>query len=124
MKKKILVVDDEKIVLLSIKKLLEKEGYRVETSLSAKDALDKIKSGDFSLIVCDIKLPGEDGIEFIKQVRSYLKSKKRERIPEILITGYADIHRYQEAASLGINNYLHKPFDNQDLIFAVKSFIA
>ncbi len=124
MKKKILVVDDEKIVLVSIKKLLEKEGYQVVISESAKDALNEIKNSNFSLLICDIRLSGEDGIELIKKIRNYLQNAGRGKIPEILITGYADINRYQEAAGLGINDYLHKPFDNKDLIFAVKTFAA
>ncbi len=122
-KAKILVVDDERIVLTSIKKLLEKEGYQVQVSESAKDALTKVKSDDFSLIICDVRLPGEDGIELIKKIRKHLKDNGKSEIPEILVTGYADIARYQEAADLGIKDYIHKPFDNKNLIFAVKSFL-
>lgn len=123
MEKKILVIDDEKIVLTSIRKLLEKEGYQVETSENPEDALAKVKNGSFSLIICDIRLPGQDGIELIKKIRKYLREEGREKIPEILITGYADIARYQEAVSLGISDYLHKPFDNQDLLFTVKAYL-
>ena len=122
-KAKILVVDDERIVLISIKKLLEKEGYQVQLSESAKDALEKVKNNEFSLIICDIRLPGEDGIELIKKIRKHLKDNGKSEIPEILITGYADIARYQEAVDLGIKDYIHKPFDNKNLIFAVKSFL-
>jgi len=124
MAKKILVVDDEKMVLVSIKKLLEKEGYQVFTSESAKQALEEVKNNDFSLLICDIRMPGEDGIELIKKIRKHLKDTGKNEMPEILITGYADIARYQEAVDLGIKDYIHKPFDNKDLILAVKSFLA
>jgi len=120
MTKKILLVDDERIVIKSITALLEKEGYQVESAGCAEEAMAKIKSNAFSLLICDIRLLGKNGIELVKEIRGYLESAGKPLIPEILITGYANIDCYQEASGLRVSAYIYKPFDNYDLILAVK----
>lgn len=124
MKKNILIIDDEKIVLTSIKKILEKEGFEIFLAADADEALSRVKTTEFSLIICDIRLPGQNGIELIKKIRRRLQAAGKDKIPEVLITGYADAERYQEAINLGITDYFHKPFDNKELIEAVKKAIS
>lgn len=120
MKIKILLVDDEKIVLKSLAKVLEKEGYEVKTASSAKEALFLVKSQDFSLLISDLRLPDKNGIELVREIRAYCSKKGKTKLNEILISGYADIDYYQQASDLNIKSYLHKPFDNKDLIQAVR----
>ena len=124
MSKNILVIDDEEMVTLSMKKLLKKSGYEVDTSNSGTDAMKKIKESDFDLIISDIRMPGEDGIEIVKKIRAYLLDNKKEGIPEILITGYASEDKYKSAVELQVRAYINKPFDITELLQTVKEILG
>ena len=124
MAKKILVIDDEELITKSLLKLLSAQGYDATVVPSGKDALEKIKKADFDLIISDVRMPIIDGIETIKQIRAYLAISKKKAIPEILITGYADMDTYKEAENLKVADYLYKPFDTQDFLKAVKKIIG
>ncbi len=124
MARKILVVEDEKIITKSLQKLLQKKGYEVDVTNSGREALEKIKSADFNLIICDIRMPDMDGIETIKAVRAYRSEQAKPAIPEILITGYADEEKYKNAVELNVTAYLYKPFDTEELIEAIKNSIG
>ena len=123
MSKKILLIDDEELVTKSVSMLLRTSGYEVAVAQSGKEALQKIKEVDFNLIICDIRIPEMDGIEIIKQIRSCLSDLNKKPIPEILITGYADMDKYQEAMKLKVAEHLYKPFDNTVLLSTIKKLI-
>ena len=124
MKKKILLIDDEELVIKSLLRLLSVEGYEVVVAKSGVEATEKVKQADFDLIISDVRMPGLDGIETIEQIRGYLKKLNKKTIPEILITGYADIDKYEKAMDLKVVDYLYKPFDIGDLLSLVKKNIA
>jgi len=124
MAKKILVIDDEELITKSLLKLLSNEGYNVTVVRSGKDAIEKIQEIGFDLIICDIRMPEMDGIETIKQIRIYLKKANKKSIPEVLITGYADVDKYESAMDLEVKDYLYKPFDTADFLKAVKRTIG
>jgi CheY-like chemotaxis protein len=124
MAKKILVIDDEELVIKSISKLLTKNGYAVTVVKSGKDALEKLKNTDFDLTICDVRMPQMDGIETIKQMRAYLEKANKKSPSSILITGYVDPDKYDLALDLEVANYLPKPFDNKELLEAVKNTIG
>ena len=124
MSKNILVIDDEEMVTLSIKRLLRKSGYEVDTSNNGTDAMKKIKESDFDLIISDIRMPGEDGIEIVKKIRVYLLDNKKEKIPEILITGCASEDKYKSAVELQVRAYINKPFDITELLQTVKEILG
>jgi len=123
MAKTILVIDDEELVTKSLAKLLTSAGYNVIVAHSGVEAIQKVREADFDLIISDIRMPGLDGIETIRQIRSYLKRANKKKIPEILITGYADKDKYEIAVSLQISDYLYKPFDRDYLLQVVKRSI-
>jgi len=102
MVKKILIIDDEELVIESLKKLLKKKGYESEIARNGEEAISKVKEGDFNLIISDIRMPEKDGIETVKEIREILKQANKEKIPEILITGYADEERMEEAEKLNV----------------------
>lgn len=105
MKGNILVVDDETIILKSCERILEPEGYNVDTSTSALEALEMLRETPYDLIITDIKMPVMDGLEFTKKVK--------ERDPEgniILITGYPSQESIEEALRMMIVDYIPKPF--------------
>lgn len=83
MKKKILLVEDEKNLCLLYKEELEEAGYKVTAVLDADSALEKIKKDAFDLIVTDIRMPGKDGIDLITQVMAL-----RKDVPIIINTAY------------------------------------
>ena len=120
MGKNILVIDDDRIVVKSLQKLLEKAGYSVVITQSGEDALEKIKDHNFHLIVCDIRMPQMDGIETIKAIRKYLAEQGKKGIPEIIITGYADKERYESAVGLKVADYLYKPFDTTEFLEVIQ----
>lgn len=123
MAKKILVIDDEDLITKSLLKLLSNEGYDTTVVKSGKEAIEKVKEVNFELLICDVRMPEIDGIETIGEIRSYLKKSKKEVIPEILITGYADKEKYERAMDLKVADYIYKPFDRVDFLKVIKRTI-
>jgi len=107
---KILIVDDEKSILDLLTVVFKKEGYKVETSPSAPKALDLIDKDDFSLIISDIKLPQQSGMDILRHVK-----EKKPFIPVIMITAYGTIKQAVEALKEGAMDYVVKPFDVDEL---------
>ena len=124
MSKKMLVIDDEELVIKSISKLLNREGYDVTVCRSGADAVSEIKKAKFDLIVCDIRMPSLDGVQTVKKIREYFTVQGRQPPPEILITGYADEAATREAETLKVADYLYKPFDLRDFLNCVKRNIG
>jgi len=123
MGKKILLIDDDKLVLLTVKRLLAREGYVVITAMTGSGAMRRMEDDDFDLIISDIKMPGMDGVETVKKIRKLVAQKHHPAIPEIFITGYAAEGIYQEAKSLNAAGYIEKPFDVKSLLQSVKTAI-
>ena len=118
MAKKILVIDDEELITKTLLKLLSKEGYEATVVRSGKEAMEKVKEIDFDLIISDVRMPEMDGVETIKKIRSYLKKNNKSLPPEVLITGYADKEKYEEAIALKVADYIYKPFDIKDFLMS------
>lgn len=116
MPKKILVIDDEELIIKSLSKLLEKKGYEVFIAKKGQDALIMVEEESFDLIIADIRMPGMNGVETIKQIFNYLEKKKLDRMRLIFITGYANEEVRQEALRLNPFDYIFKPFDNLVLL--------
>jgi len=124
MAKNILIIDDEELITKSLLKFLNKEGYEAAIAKSGAEALEKVKKTDFDLIISDVRMPEMDGIETIKQIRGYLEKANKKPVPEVLITGYADVDKYQAAMQLEVADYLYKPFDNNDFLKIIKKTIG
>ena len=98
MAKTILVVDDEELLTKTFTRLLEKSGYEVYVAKNAQHALDMVEELDFDLIITDVRMPGMDGIDILKEIRQRDNSKdKPNRIPEIVVTGYASDEKEAQA---------------------------
>jgi len=119
-RKRILLVDDDQMVLKTITKLLSAYGYVVEPAESGEEALEKVKRADFDLLITDIRMPGINGIETIKRIRELNAGSTRTGMPEIVITAFADTAIEEEARSIGITDYIYKPFATTDFIQAVE----
>jgi DNA-binding NtrC family response regulator len=109
-KKPILVVDDEPIVRESIRDWLKDAGYQVATAETGEEALEMIKRLDFSVIVLDVRLPGQTGITVLKQVKVL-----KPEIKSIIITAYPSAELSNEVKKLGAIDYLIKPIAPDDL---------
>jgi len=108
--KSVLVVDDEAIVRESIRDWLDNAGYKVATAESGEQALEMIGQQDFSVMVLDIRLPGQTGITVLKEVKA-----RRPWIKSIIVTAYPAEETTTEARRLGAIDYLVKPVVPDDL---------
>ena len=118
-KQKILVVDDEQIVLRSCTLILEGAGYEVKSAQNAEDGITLMAENTFDLVMTDLKMPEMDGIAFIK----WMKIHKRQ-VGIVVITGYPSQETMKEAFSLGIIDYVPKPFTPKLLTDVVKRALA
>lgn len=123
MSKNILLIDDDKLILMTLKRLLIREGYQVTTALNGQAALRKMEEDGFDLIISDIKMPEMDGIETVKKIRELLAQRRKPPIPEIFITAYAKEEIYQKALELKAAGYIQKPFDVKTLLNTTKETI-
>jgi DNA-binding NtrC family response regulator len=114
-KAKILVVDDEEIVLKSCRKILERGGHQVSTSLSGQEAFDLMEKEPFDIVITDMKMPGIDGIEVLKKVR-----EKYPDVVVIMITGYSTVQSAVQAMKLGAFDYIPKPFTPDEVLVVIE----
>ncbi len=118
---KILIVDDENIVREACSELLKSSGYAVDTAINGADALEKLKTADYDLVILDINMPAIDGIDFYVRA-SALNPEIKDKV--LFITG--DVSGELDAlnAFLNINrNVLRKPFTKDVFITAVRNVI-
>lgn len=118
--KRVLLIDDDKIVLKSISKFLSSHGFDVEIVQDGEEALRKAKNNNFDLIITDVRMPGMNGIETIKKIRELYQKLKKPHVREIVITGYADSTVEREAQKLGITDYIYKPFATTEFINTIE----
>lgn len=118
--KHILIVDDDRLVLKSIAKLLKSSGYDSESARNGEEALEKVKQSSFDLIIMDIRMPGMDGIDAIEKIRNFYYKSQQALPQEILITGYMDTTAEEKADRLNITERIYKPFAISEFVAAVK----
>jgi len=111
---KIMIVEDERILRVSLTDELDEAGYDVEAFENAKDALEKLKKKKFDLVLTDIKMPEMDGIELLQ------KSKQiRPDTAVIMMTAYGSIDSAVDAMKKGAYDYLNKPFQMDELFMLI-----
>jgi len=122
MKKKILLIDDDQLVLRSFTKLLEKEGYEVIPAACYEEVISAISQKEFDLIISDVRMPGKNGVETASEIQSRLVNAGKKRdIPIIFITGYTEDEHRLHTEFLG--ETLHKPVDNQKLLQTIRDYL-
>ncbi|MEK6652197.1 MAG: NAD(P)H-dependent oxidoreductase subunit E [Nitrospirota bacterium] len=104
-KPRILIVDDEIIVIRSAERVLKAEGYDVEGAIGGREAIMKIEQNSYDLVFTDLKMPEVDGITLIRWIK-----KTKPSIGIVIITGYPSQDTIKEALELGIIDYVPKPF--------------
>lgn len=125
MPSRILIIDDEKLVLDGFKTALELEGYKIWTALEAKAALKIVQEIPFDVIVLDFIMPGMDGVELLARIR-----KHQPLVRSIIISGKIDIKSSEDdltkllGEQVEADLYLHKPVSNERLVASVKSLLT
>lgn len=112
---RILIVDDEEQMCISLKTLLENEGFVVDIAFSVRQAFSLIANRSYQLIISDIRMPEMGGLSFLARMGS--------KIPMIMITAHASLITARRAFKLGASDYLAKPFKFDELLVVVNQFI-
>lgn len=110
----ILIIDDEKIVIDSGKKILASEGFNVDTVPDAEEAIVQLKNREYKIVITDLMLPGLSGMEFIKIARNVYP-----QMVLVMITGYGTLDNELEAFNIGVFDFLPKPFSFEELLGVV-----
>lgn len=121
MEKKILVIDDDPLVLRTFEKLLLTAKYQVLTASSYEEAMDVIEGSNFDLILSDIRMPRKNGVETVAEIQSKLICAGKQDLPIIFITGYADDSIKLDAKFLG--EVMMKPLDIEKLLTTIREYL-
>lgn len=116
---RILVVDDENIVLDSCRKVLVSEGYDVCLVPSADKAIDAMENDDFTVLLVDIMMPEHDGLYLMEEIK-----KKWPDKPVIVMSGYDTADTIKKAAEKGSAGFINKPFTPDELIGTIKRVLG
>jgi len=112
---KILVVDDDAIVIKSCKRILEAEGLEVSTVSSADEALEMIKKYEFDLLLIDVKMPRHDGMFLMREILKVIPD-----MPIVVMSGYPTPETVSDVLKLGATQFIPKPFRPDELIKTIR----
>ncbi len=112
---RILVIDDEEVVHVSLRRILGRCGHHVDAELSAVAGLERLADEEpYDLVITDLMMPEMNGIELLRQLR-----ERELEVPVLMITGYPTISTALEALRLDAMDYIAKPFTRQELLAPV-----
>jgi two-component system response regulator HydG len=118
MQDRILIVDDEPLVLEVLSDVLEREGFRVSRAPEAEQALAELEQEPHALVLCDIRMPGMDGFELLKEIR-----RVHPGIDVIMMTGFGSLDGAIDAMTLGAADYLIKPLKPKEIVARIRSIL-
>jgi len=118
MKRRILVIDDEKAIRDSLKMILEYDGYECLLAPSGQDGLSVIRHDAPDLVFLDIKMPGLDGLEVLREIRSLEKA-----LPVVMISGHGTVSTAVEATKLGAFDFLEKPLSTERVLVTIRNAV-
>lgn len=118
MNSRILLVEDEPGLLLTLSDLLESEGYAVETATTGPAGLAKAKEGGFNLIILDVMLPGKNGFDVCRELR-----QEGSDVAVLMLTAKTQVIDRVVGLKLGADDYLTKPFDPSELLARVEALL-
>jgi YesN/AraC family two-component response regulator len=115
---KILVVDDEEVVLDFLKEVVEGQGYGFIPAKSGEEAINKIKEARPNLVILDVVMPGLDGLEVLRLIR-----KKDKTLPVVMLTGYGTNERVKEAMELNVAGFIPKGTSVKETTSKIKTVL-
>jgi two-component system, chemotaxis family, chemotaxis protein CheY len=121
MAKQVLVVDDSAVIRQVEETVLRKAGYEVVSASGGKEALVKMETATFNLILTDLNMPDLDGVSLIRQVRA---SARHRLTPIVMITTESKDSKKQEGRSAGATAWMVKPFNADQLLGVVKRILG
>lgn len=113
---RILVIDDERSIRNTLKEILEYEKYEVELAEDGAKGLEKVKGAEFDVILCDIKMPGLDGIEVLEKL-----AESTPDTPVVMISGHGNIDTAVDSIKKGAFDYIEKPLDLNRLLITIRN---
>jgi len=116
-KRKILVIEDDTVLLKNIEEILLEENFVVQTAIEGNDGIDKAINWLPDLIICDIAIPNKNGYQVLENVS---KNEKTKKIPFIFLTAKVEKEDLRKGMMLGADDYIFKPFDIPDLLNSIK----
>lgn len=114
----ILIIDDEKSIRKTLTEILSYEGYKIDEAVDGEEGLKKFKDKTYDLVLCDIKMPKLDGIEFLERAREI-----NDEVPIIIISGHGNIETAVEAVKKGAYDYISKPPDLNRMLITLRNAI-
>ncbi len=112
----ILIIDDEKAIRKTLTEILGFEGYKIDEAADGEEGLSKFRTNNYDLILCDIKMPKIDGIEFLEKAKEI-----NPEIPIIIISGHGNIETAVEAVKKGAYDYISKPPDLNRMLITLRN---
>ncbi len=112
----LLIIDDEKAIRKTLTEILSFEGYKIEEAADGEEGLKKFKEKTYDLVLCDIKMPKLDGIEFLQKA-----GEINPDVPIIMISGHGNIETAVEAVKKGAYDYISKPPDLNRLLITIRN---
>jgi two-component system, NtrC family, nitrogen regulation response regulator NtrX len=112
----ILIIDDEKSIRKTLTEILSFEGYKIEEAADGEEGLKKFRDKNFDIVLCDIKMPKLDGIEFLERARQI-----NNEVPIIIISGHGNIETAVEAVKKGAYDYISKPPDLNRMLITLRN---
>jgi two-component system, NtrC family, nitrogen regulation response regulator NtrX len=112
----ILIIDDEKAIRKTLSEILSFEGYKLEEAADGEEGLKKFREKNYDLVLCDIKMPKLDGIEFLQKA-----GEINPDIPVVMISGHGNIETAVEAVKKGAFDYISKPPDLNRLLITIRN---
>ncbi len=123
MGKKVLIAEDSSVIQNLTRKILEIQNYSISSAKNGKQVLEMIQKETFDLILMDINMPTMDGMECAREIRA-LNDSEKSAIPIIAITGNARNYTMDDFKKAGINEYLPKPLNFDELVNMVKKYTS
>ena len=116
MSKRILIVDDEPNIVISLKFLLERAGFNVDVETNGKQAMELVAADPPDVLVLDVMLPDMDGFEILRRIRSSVGLKD---LPVLMLTAKGQREDRSNAIEFGANKFITKPFANDEVVEAI-----
>ncbi|MBL8749358.1 MAG: response regulator [Planctomycetes bacterium] len=121
MQRTVLIIEDEKLIIVSTQMVLEAAGFRVESATNGEDGIGKAKAQAPDLILLDIMMPGIDGWETLTRLK---RDPATAGIPVVIFTAREHSRGHQKSTEMGAADYFRKPFEPDELIELVEKHVA